>query len=68
VHIFPFDTQICPIILESFHYKEDDMMMHVLPIQSVQRPQIDGKWPSMSRDVKLQEWQMCGEDYRAHCL
>ena len=43
VHIFPFDTQSCPIILESFHYKEDDMMMHVLPVQAVQRR---GSWPA----------------------
>jgi hypothetical protein len=60
VHIFPFDTQSVPIILESFHFKEDDMMMHVLPIQAIQRRQPDGRWPSMSRDVKLQEWKAQG--------
>ena len=60
VHIFPFDTQSCPIILESFHFKEEDMMMHVLPVQAVQRRQYDGKWPSMSKDVQLKEWKPQG--------
>ncbi len=67
MHIFPFDTQSCPIILESFHYKEDDMMMHVLPVQAVQRRQYDGKWQSMSRDVQLKEWKPQGSQQSAPC-
>jgi len=59
LHQFPFDKQMITIKFESFHWKEEDMKMIVLPNIAVQRPPPHGHhWPTMSAEVKLHDWQV----------
>jgi len=57
LHQFPFDKQLITINFESFHWKESDMKMVVLPSFILQpRPPPGGSWKAMSNEVKLHDW------------
>jgi hypothetical protein len=59
LHQFPFDKQLVGINFESFHWKEEDMKMIVLPYMAVQHaPAPGGHWITMSNEVKLHDWRV----------
>lgn len=67
LHQFPFDKQTLTLNFESFHWKEEDMKMIVLPHIQVQHPPAPGiAWPSMSAEVKLHDWHVDEIDIKEH--